>query len=152
LPTVDLSLNPHTVSRAPHTHRLLCLRESLLLRGRSLQLAENTAFQQAKATAYPRAIFGQTSAFTQRAGWERMLETSRPHMKKEGETAMENSIGFAAVAGAIFVSFAVALGIEWLSLVLLMKMMPAHATSQSIAQRMSSLPERSGREGLSRAA
>lgn len=81
-----------------------------------------------------------------------MQETSRLHMKREGETAMENTIGFAAVAGAIFVSFAVALGIEWLSLVLLMKMMPAHATSQSIAQRMSSLPERSGREGLSRVA
>ena len=65
---------------------------------------------------------------------------------------MENTIGFAAVAGAIFVSFAVALGIEWLSLILLMKIMPAQVTSQSVAQRMSSLPERSGREGLSNAA
>ena len=65
---------------------------------------------------------------------------------------MENTIGFAAVAGAIFLSFAVALGIEWLSLVLLMKAMPAHANSQSVAQGMSALPERSGREGLSRAA
>lgn len=65
---------------------------------------------------------------------------------------MENTIGFAAVAGAIFVSFAVALGIEWLSLVLLMKAMPARATSRSIEQRMSSLPDRSGRDGLSKAA
>lgn len=43
---------------------------------------------------------------------------------------MENTIGFAAVAGAIFVSFAVALGIEWLSLVLLMKLMPARTSEQ----------------------
>ena len=33
---------------------------------------------------------------------------------------MESGIGFVAVAGAIFVSYAVALGLEWLSLVLLM--------------------------------
>jgi hypothetical protein len=65
---------------------------------------------------------------------------------------MENTIGFAAVAGAIFVSFAVALGIEWLSLVLLMKAMPARAASRSFAQRRSSLGDRSGREGLSKAA
>lgn len=65
---------------------------------------------------------------------------------------MENTIGFAAVAGVIFVSFAVALGIEWLSLVLLMKAMPARATSRSIAQRTPSLGDRSGREGLSKAA
>jgi hypothetical protein len=57
---------------------------------------------------------------------------------------MENTIEFAAVAGAIFVSFAVALGIEWVSLVLLMKMMPAHATSRTVAQAMS-VAERNGR-------
>ena len=49
---------------------------------------------------------------------------------------MENTIGFAAVAGAIFVSFAVALGLEWLSLVLLMRLMPARPAPQTVAQRM----------------
>jgi hypothetical protein len=59
------------------------------------------------------------------------------HLFKEGETAMENTIGIAVVAGAIFVSFAVALGLEWASLVLLMKMMPARSTSQMVAPRVS---------------
>ena len=65
---------------------------------------------------------------------------------------MENTIGFAAVAGAIFVSFAVALGIEWLSLILLMKMMPARVRSQIIAQGISAIPDRDGRDGLNRGA
>jgi hypothetical protein len=65
---------------------------------------------------------------------------------------MENTIGFAAVAGAIFVSFAVALGIEWLSLVLLMKMMPAHATPRTVAPIASSVLDRSRREVLNRKA
>jgi hypothetical protein len=62
---------------------------------------------------------------------------------------MENTIGFAAVAVAIFVSFAVALGIEWLSLVLLMKLMPANATPRTVAQAMTSVP---GRESMRQAA
>ena len=65
---------------------------------------------------------------------------------------MENTMGFAAVAGAIFVSFAVALGIEWLSLILLMKMMPARVRSQIIAQGISAIPDRDGRDGLNRGA
>lgn len=65
---------------------------------------------------------------------------------------MENTIGFAAVAGAIFVSFAVALGIEWLSLVLLMKMMPAQATPQAVAPSRSSIAGRDNRAGLNREA
>ena len=55
---------------------------------------------------------------------------------------MENTIGFAAVAGAIFVSFAVALGLEWLSLVLLMRLMPAQPAPQTVAQRMAAGSER----------
>jgi hypothetical protein len=65
---------------------------------------------------------------------------------------MEITIGFAAVAGAIFVSFAVALGIEWLSLVLLMKLMPANATPRTIARKMWPAPGRSDRESLNRKA
>jgi hypothetical protein len=38
---------------------------------------------------------------------------------------MENMMSFAAVATAIFVSFAVALVLEWISLVALMYLMPA---------------------------
>jgi hypothetical protein len=65
---------------------------------------------------------------------------------------MQDTIGFAAVAGAIFASFAIALGIEWLSLVLLMKLMPADAASQTVAQRMTPVPGRGSRESLRRAA
>lgn len=54
---------------------------------------------------------------------------------------MENTIGFAAVAAAIFVSFAVALGLEWLSLVVLMRLMPARPAPQTVAQRMAAMAE-----------
>jgi hypothetical protein len=54
---------------------------------------------------------------------------------------MENSIGFVAVAVAIFVSFAVALGLEWLSLVVLMRLMPARPAPQTVAQRMAAVAE-----------
>jgi len=54
---------------------------------------------------------------------------------------MENTIGFAGVAGAIFISFAVALGIEWLSLVLLMKMMPASSVAATAPQKLSPVPD-----------
>lgn len=46
---------------------------------------------------------------------------------------MESGIGFVAVAAAIFVSFAVALGMEWLSLVLLMRLMPARPAPRQMA-------------------
>jgi hypothetical protein len=49
---------------------------------------------------------------------------------------MESEIGFVAVAGAIFVSYAVALGMEWLSLVVLMKLMPARPPVQTVAPRI----------------
>jgi hypothetical protein len=65
---------------------------------------------------------------------------------------MENTIGFAGVAGAIFVSFAVALGLEWASLVLLMKMMPARATTQSLAERVTSLSDARTQSALHRKA
>ncbi|HEY4951173.1 MAG TPA: hypothetical protein VIH88_12620 [Candidatus Acidoferrales bacterium] len=66
---------------------------------------------------------------------------------------MENGIGFVAVAGAIFVSFAVALGMEWLSLVLLMKLMPARPAPQTVAQRMAGMAQsRPGGESEQRAA
>jgi hypothetical protein len=57
---------------------------------------------------------------------------------------MENGIGFVAVAGAIFVSFAVALAMEWLSLVLLMKLMPARPAVQTVAQRMAAVSQSRG--------
>jgi hypothetical protein len=65
---------------------------------------------------------------------------------------MESTIGFAGVAGAIFVSFAVALGLEWASLVLLMKLMPARATPQTLAERVSSVSDVSSHSGLHRKA
>ena len=64
---------------------------------------------------------------------------------------MENTIGFAVVAGAIFVSFAVALGLEWLSLVLLMRLMPARPAPQTVAQRVAA-KRRGSRELGERAA
>jgi hypothetical protein len=54
---------------------------------------------------------------------------------------MENTIGFAAIAGAIFISFAVALALQWMSLVVLMKLMPARAATQSLAERVAVIPE-----------
>jgi len=59
---------------------------------------------------------------------------------------MESGIGFVAVAAAIFVSYAVALGLEWLSLVLLMRLMPARPVPQTVAQ------SRGGSESERRAA
>ena len=49
---------------------------------------------------------------------------------------MEYTIDFVGVASAIFLSFAVALGLEWLSLVLLMRLMPARPAPQTVKQRM----------------
>lgn len=48
---------------------------------------------------------------------------------------MESTIGFVGIAMAVFVSFAFALGLEWVSLELLMKMMPARAPVKTVAQR-----------------
>jgi len=61
---------------------------------------------------------------------------------------METGIGFVAVAGAIFVSYAVALGLEWLSLVLLMRLMPARPVPQTVAQRLAAV-SRAHRDGES---
>ena len=61
---------------------------------------------------------------------------------------METGIGFVAVAGAIFVSYAVALGMEWLSLVLLMRLMPARPVPQTVAQRLATV-SRAHRDGES---
>jgi hypothetical protein len=67
--------------------------------------------------------------------------------------AMESGIGFVAVAGAIFVSYAVALGLEWLSLVVLMRLMPARPAPQTAAQRMAAISQaRRGGESERRAA
>jgi hypothetical protein len=48
---------------------------------------------------------------------------------------MESTIGFVGIATAVFVSFAIALGLEWVSLELMMKMMPARAPVKTTAQR-----------------
>jgi hypothetical protein len=48
---------------------------------------------------------------------------------------MGYTIDFVGVASAIFVSFAVALGLEWLSLVLMMRLMPARPAPQTVRQR-----------------
>jgi hypothetical protein len=65
---------------------------------------------------------------------------------------MENTIGFAAIAGAIFISFAVALALQWMSLVVLMKLMPARAAAQSLAERVAAVPEIRRSSGLHRTA
>jgi hypothetical protein len=49
---------------------------------------------------------------------------------------MGYTIDFVGVASAIFVSFAVALGLEWLSLVLMMRLMPTKPEPQTVRQRM----------------
>ncbi len=55
---------------------------------------------------------------------------------------MENTIGFLGIGGAIFASFAVALMLEWLSLVLLIKMMPARVPVQTTAQKFAAIVSR----------
>ncbi|HXN74196.1 MAG TPA: hypothetical protein VN861_16740 [Candidatus Acidoferrales bacterium] len=47
---------------------------------------------------------------------------------------MENLMGFAEVAGAIFMSFAVALTLQWVGLVVLMRLMPARAMEEETAE------------------
>jgi hypothetical protein len=49
---------------------------------------------------------------------------------------MEYAINFFGVASAIFVSFAVALGLECLSLAVIMRLMPARKGSQAAGPRM----------------
>jgi len=61
---------------------------------------------------------------------------------------MENAIGFAAIAGAIFISFAVALSLQWMSLVVLMKLMPARNATQTLTQRVAAVPEIRRTSGL----
>jgi hypothetical protein len=52
---------------------------------------------------------------------------------------MDGTIGFLGVGGAIFASFAVALLLEWLSLVMLMKMMPARVPVLTTAQKFAGI-------------
>jgi hypothetical protein len=47
---------------------------------------------------------------------------------------MENLMGFAEVAGAIFMSFAVALTLQWIGLVGLMRLMPAREAESESAE------------------
>lgn len=44
---------------------------------------------------------------------------------------MESVIGFGEVAVAIFTSFAVALTLQWIGLVVLMRLMPGRATEEA---------------------
>jgi hypothetical protein len=52
---------------------------------------------------------------------------------------MESTVGMLGIGAVIFASFAVALGMEWLSLVMLMKMMPTRAPVQTTAQKFASI-------------
>ncbi|HEY0704041.1 MAG TPA: hypothetical protein VGD60_14830 [Candidatus Acidoferrales bacterium] len=65
---------------------------------------------------------------------------------------MSNAIGFAGIAGAIFISFAVALSLQWVGLVILMKLMPSSAHATSLAQRVAAVPEIRRSSGLHRTA
>jgi hypothetical protein len=65
------------------------------------------------------------------------------------DKTMEYTIDFVGVASAIFVSFAVALGLEWLSLVLLMRLMPARPMPQTVKQRMAAAEQRAAGESYS---
>jgi hypothetical protein len=55
-------------------------------------------------------------------GYPNALTTAPGNLK---EAAMVNMIGFGEVLGAIFLSFAVALTLQWVGLVALMRLMPA---------------------------
>jgi hypothetical protein len=56
---------------------------------------------------------------------------------------MENLMGFAVVGGAIFMSFAVALTLQWIGLVVLMRLMPRRQVEPVTAEKAGNGP-RSG--------
>jgi hypothetical protein len=58
------------------------------------------------------------------------------------EEAMENVIGFGEVVVAVFFSFAVALTLEWIGLVWLMRLMPARQRESATAERAGHAPQR----------
>ena len=58
---------------------------------------------------------------------------------------MVNMIGFGEVLGAIFLSFAVALTLQWVGLVALMRLMPAKKADVQRAELGSSSARRKGR-------
>jgi hypothetical protein len=55
---------------------------------------------------------------------------------------MENVIGFGEVAIAIFTSFAVALTVQWIGLVALMRLMPARKAGLATAKVAEREPQR----------
>jgi hypothetical protein len=65
---------------------------------------------------------------------------------------MENAIGFVVVGAVIFSSFAVALLLEWLSLEMLMKMMPARVQAQTTAQKFGAIVNQAPRHQTDRKA
>jgi hypothetical protein len=67
---------------------------------------------------------------------------AQPSKRSSSEDAMDTTIGFLGIGGAIFASFAVALSLEWLSLVMLIKMMPASAPVQTTAQKFAAIVSR----------
>jgi hypothetical protein len=62
------------------------------------------------------------------------------------EAAMGNMINFAEVLGAIFISFAVALTLQWIGLVALMRLMPAKKAELQRAEMEASGVRRKGVE------
>jgi hypothetical protein len=64
----------------------------------------------------------------------------RPAPSKEA--AMVNMISFGEVLGAIFLSFAVALTLQWVGLVALMRLMPAKKAEVERAEREASSARR----------
>jgi hypothetical protein len=62
------------------------------------------------------------------------------------EAAMGNMINFAEVLGAIFISFAVALTLQWIGLVALMRLMPAKKAEVQRAEMEASAVRRTGVE------
>jgi hypothetical protein len=62
------------------------------------------------------------------------------------EAVMGNMIDFAEVLGAIFMSFAVALTLQWIGLVALMRLMPAKKAEMQRAEMEASGARRKGTE------
>jgi hypothetical protein len=65
---------------------------------------------------------------------------------------MTSALSFVEITVVIFCSFAVALLLEWVSLELLMKMMPARVEVQTTAQKFASIVDRAPRDQASRKA
>jgi hypothetical protein len=85
-----------------------------------------------KSNTFKSFVFNsrQTVILLQFPRVQRRIEVRRSRAEAVRRTAMENTLAFAEVAGAIIGAIGLALGLEWLTLSGLIRLMPRAAHSQ----------------------